>query len=109
MQESGTIRLFKRGPTAEFRLFVFVLLALSLLVVDSRWTVLDPARQAISVVIYPFQRLILAPGNALEHIDNWADAAALARREKEALQRSEERRVGKECGSTCRSRWSSYH
>src|SRR3546814_13672941 len=24
-------------------------------------------------------------------------------------QRSEERRVGKECGSTCKSRWSPYH
>src|SRR3546814_6099432 len=27
----------------------------------------------------------------------------------EALKRSEERRVGKECVSTCRSRWSPYH
>src|SRR3546814_15258113 len=27
----------------------------------------------------------------------------------EALSRSEERRVGKECVSTCRSRWSPYH
>src|SRR3546814_1416944 len=27
----------------------------------------------------------------------------------EALNRSEERRVGKECVSTCRSRWSPYH
>src|SRR3546814_19268186 len=27
----------------------------------------------------------------------------------EAEQRSEERRVGKECVSTCRSRWSPYH
>src|SRR3546814_10089676 len=26
-----------------------------------------------------------------------------------ASARSEERRVGKECGSTCRSRWSTYH
>src|SRR3546814_12912230 len=26
-----------------------------------------------------------------------------------AVMRSEERRVGKECGSTCRSRWSPYH
>src|SRR3546814_12014235 len=26
-----------------------------------------------------------------------------------ALARSEERRVGKECASTCRSRWSQYH
>jgi rod shape-determining protein MreC len=87
MQESGTIRLFKRGPTAELRLFVFVVLALSLLVVDSRWNVLDPARQAISVVIYPFQRIMLAPRDLVEHIGNWTDAAALARSEKEALQR----------------------
>src|SRR3546814_2783210 len=28
---------------------------------------------------------------------------------KRGLSRSEERRVGKECGSTCRSRWSPYH
>src|SRR3546814_19583294 len=28
---------------------------------------------------------------------------------KQALVRSEERRVGKECVSTCRSRWSPYH
>src|SRR3546814_14815633 len=28
---------------------------------------------------------------------------------KSATQRSEERRVGKECVSTCRSRWSPYH
>ena len=29
--------------------------------------------------------------------------------ERAALGRSEERRVGKECQSTCRSRWSPYH
>ena len=27
----------------------------------------------------------------------------------EIMKRSEERRVGKECVSTCRSRWSPYH
>src|SRR3546814_12388235 len=33
-----------------------------------------------------------------------------ARRREESIQtRSEERRVGKECVSTCRSRWSPYH
>lgn len=87
MQESGTIKLFKRGPTAEFRLFIFVLLALGLLIVDARWPVLNPARQAISVVIYPFQRAILAPRDAVERVRNWADAAAVAQKEKEALQR----------------------
>ena len=29
--------------------------------------------------------------------------------EDQALERSEERRVGKECTATCRSRWSPYH
>src|SRR3546814_15786485 len=29
--------------------------------------------------------------------------------EPQGLRRSEERRVGKECVSTCRSRWSPYH
>src|SRR3546814_4069553 len=29
--------------------------------------------------------------------------------DQETLRRSEERRVGKECVSTCRSRWSPYH
>src|SRR3546814_11043294 len=31
------------------------------------------------------------------------------RRRRRAVRRSEERRVGKECVSTCRSRWSPYH
>src|SRR3546814_15073932 len=35
------------------------------------------------------------------------DALVLAGLDR--LRRSEERRVGKECVSTCRSRWSSYH
>src|SRR3546814_12596077 len=33
----------------------------------------------------------------------------LDRLDAERLARSEERRVGKECVSTCRSRWSPYH
>src|SRR3546814_14980941 len=36
-------------------------------------------------------------------------ALALATHNHFFLQRSEERRVGKECVSTCRSRWSPYH
>ncbi|TAM86161.1 MAG: rod shape-determining protein MreC [Candidimonas sp.] len=87
MQEHGTIKLFRRGPTAEFRLFVLVVLSLSLLVVDSRWRVLDPAREAIAVAIYPFQRLVLEPRDIVARFDDWTDAVTLARTEKEALQR----------------------
>src|SRR3546814_18690080 len=39
-----------------------------------------------------------------------ADAGyAVATAADDPLDRSEERRVGKECGSTCRSRWSPFH
>src|SRR5690606_16112295 len=87
MQENGTIRLFKRGPTAEFRLFILVALCISLLVVDARWRVLDPAREALSVGLYPFQRLVMAPRDMVANVGNWFDAAAQLRTEKEALQR----------------------
>src|SRR3546814_18247550 len=42
------------------------------------------------------------PGNILQQRDVGGDLALDARR-------SEGRRVGKECVSTCRSRWSPYH
>ncbi|WP_397475138.1 rod shape-determining protein MreC [Pusillimonas sp.] len=87
MQEQATIRLFKRGPTAEFRLFVFVILSLALIVIDARWRVLDPAREAVSVALYPFQRAVMMPRDAISAVSNWTDAASTARTEKEALQR----------------------
>src|SRR3546814_18626493 len=37
------------------------------------------------------------------------DIAPIAPAAAPSRHRSEERRVGKECGSTCRSRWSPYH
>lgn len=87
MQQQGTIRLFRRGPTAEFRLFVFVALALALLIVDTRSRVLDPVREVVSVGLYPFQRAVMLPREAVAAIGNWTDAASEARTEKEALQR----------------------
>src|SRR6058998_4250082 len=36
-------------------------------------------------------------------------AQLVVEREQEEGERSEERRVGKECSSPCRSRWSPYH
>src|SRR3546814_14257286 len=39
----------------------------------------------------------------------WADVQADYQRRANLIPRSEERRVGKECVSTCRSRWSPYH
>src|SRR3546814_13008757 len=60
-------------------------------------------------------RLGLETGRPILAIDPAAARAALealpwvAAASVERQLRSEERRVGKECGSTCRSRWSPYH
>lgn len=87
MQEQRSIRLFRRGPAAEVRLAVFVLISVVLLITDARWPVLEPARQAIAVAIYPFQRAVMAPANLNQHVDTWLNATALVHSEKEALQR----------------------
>src|SRR3546814_11541948 len=42
-------------------------------------------------------------------VDLLEGAAAARLRERRRVPSSEERRVGKECVSTCRSRWSPYH
>src|SRR3546814_15876276 len=47
-----------------------------------------------------------------EVLDAFADASQVLADERESIEslvRSEERRVGKECVSTCRSRWSPAH
>src|SRR3546814_1273385 len=58
------------------------------------------------------QRLQQCPGQSDEGL-LVADRDIPPRQDKEQLavapERSEERRVGKECVSTCRSRWSPYH
>src|SRR3546814_2431885 len=41
--------------------------------------------------------------------DDGADRLIVIHHQYASLGRSEERRVGKECVSTCRSRWSPYH
>src|SRR3546814_13489264 len=45
----------------------------------------------------------------VSHFLMWAAAPKLEARKHTGLKRSEERRVGKECVSTCRSRWSPSH
>src|SRR3546814_11253581 len=61
-------------------------------------------------------RDLLADRLSLNLVNLTPDPADLATRDETGLRwsydpdgRSEERRVGKECVSTCRSRWSPYH
>src|SRR3546814_16379463 len=46
---------------------------------------------------------------ATPHSGQWLDSRRMLVIRQDNQLRSEERRVGKECVSTCRSRWSPYH
>src|SRR3546814_14861295 len=70
----------------------------------------DPAERAHVALITRLVDLYVAPGMIVFFKLLFTDPgnrAALAAMLPEM--RSEERRVGKECVSTCRSRWSPYH
>ena len=79
--------LFRRGPPAEVRLVVLVVLAVALIIMDSQLRVLEPVRRAVSVAIYPFQRAVMAPRDLVQQVNEWVNAANLIRSENEALQR----------------------
>src|SRR3546814_13956262 len=53
----------------------------------------------------PIWRLTRIPRRG-NHMHSRSDRAAILSPKRLLMGRSEERRVGKECGSTCRSRWS---
>src|SRR3546814_12195632 len=77
----------------------------------------DAAKARNGVIGFVFQAYHLMPRTtAIENVQLallYANARDYRERSEAALEsvglRSEERRVGKECVSTCRSRWSPYH
>ncbi|MCC7082854.1 MAG: rod shape-determining protein MreC [Burkholderiales bacterium] len=71
---------FKRGPSPAFRLAVFALLAVATMVLDARFKYLEPARQTLSVVLYPLQQLVSAPVAIVEGVtDFFADRIEMQR------------------------------
>src|SRR3546814_6537243 len=50
-----------------------------------------------------------ADASTAKGLAKWKNPKMAYKRMTNAMFRSEERRVGKECVSTCRSRWSPYH
>ncbi|MCD0505582.1 rod shape-determining protein MreC [Bordetella petrii] len=87
MQRQGSPPLFRRGPPAEVRLAVMVALSLALLVLDSQLHVLEPMRRAVAMALYPFQRVVMAPRDLAQQVNEWFNAANRIRTENEALQR----------------------
>ncbi len=57
--------LFKQGPSALARLICFVALAVGLLVVDSHYNTLERVRAVVGTALYPVQRMMLLPRDAI--------------------------------------------
>jgi len=86
MYRHRTPHLFRRGPSTQLWLAAYLGLALSLMVVDVHWRVLEPVRQVLATGLYPLQRLTLLPRDISAGIHDWLNAAANIRVEQESLQ-----------------------
>lgn len=76
---------FKRGPSLITRFAFFSLLSIILLVADARFGYLQVLRQAVSVVLYPFQMLSALPGEMLERSGEFFVTQSTLREENDQL------------------------
>ncbi|MDD5181144.1 MAG: rod shape-determining protein MreC [Gallionellaceae bacterium] len=71
MEHTQSFRFFNRGPSPAVRLVFFSLLSLLLLFVDARYQYLKSTRSVLSVLVYPLQRLVAAPGVLWQRADTF--------------------------------------
>ncbi len=56
---------FRQGPSALTRVSVFAALAIFLMVADTRYRITEPLRATLAAVLYPVQRVLLMPVEAI--------------------------------------------
>lgn len=80
---------FKQGPSANARLAFFALLAIALLVIDARTSMLATIRQGIGAALYPLQRTVLVPRDTARVVGDYFGGIARLRDERAELARIE--------------------
>src|SRR5262245_16752900 len=76
---------FKTGPTPLARLLIFASLSIALLVTDTLFGYLTPLRQAVAALVYPLQRIALAPAAIGQRIGEFFVTQSSLRSENERL------------------------
>jgi len=78
---------FHRGPSPLARLAFFGLLSMTLLFADARFRYLENVRLAAGVVLYPIQRAVQMPGEALAYVGTYFSSQRELAEENAALRR----------------------
>lgn len=81
--------LFRQGAPAFLKMMVFALVAVALLVADSRLHTLAPIRQIINTVLYPVQRVALLPLDAANFVSNYFSSLSNVQTEIRNLQQQQ--------------------
>ncbi|EJL86422.1 rod shape-determining protein MreC [Herbaspirillum sp. CF444] len=81
--------LFKQGASARARAGFFALIAIVMLVVDSRMHALTMVRQAVGTVLYPFQVVALMPRDAAYRVGDYFNSLNALQKENDALRRQQ--------------------
>ncbi len=81
--------LFKQGASARAKVVFFSLIAIALLVADSRVQSLAMIRQVIGTALYPLQRAALVPRNAVYGVANYFYTLSSVERENKNLRREQ--------------------
>lgn len=87
MARNVDLQLFRRSVPAEVKLVLLGLLCVVLLVVDANSKLLSPVRQVLGVALYPFQRVVMLPRDAVTLVQDYTDAARLLQQESDDLRR----------------------
>ena len=85
MNFANTPSFANQGLQPGGRLFLCVLTSLALLIGDSQYSLMEKARDAISVVLYPLQRAANVPLNLTMQVGDFFTAQAALKRENDAL------------------------
>ncbi len=81
--------LFKQGASARAKVVIFSMLAIALLVGDSRLQTLSAIRQVAGTVLYPLQRLALMPRDAVYGIGDYFSSLSSIETENDRLKRQQ--------------------
>ncbi len=87
MARKVDLELFRRSVPAEVKLVLLGLICIVLLVVDANSRLLDPVRKGLGVALYPFQRVVMLPRDAVTLVQDYSNAARLLQQESDDLRR----------------------